>query len=246
MMRACVEIDENHHFTKKYNKENDIKKDKYCFKKGISLCRYNCRSMEASAENAEEIKNFLQKIIDTGYPQYYFSDKYIKYYSHIKSEEDIFNETHQKECKKYTAGNKGFEEIKKISTFFNNYNISHQYIVDKYIIDMYFNDYKLAIEYDDDDLMFSHESYDKYIEYKQSRDIYIKYRLKCNIITVEYDTPYYNILDTVKKINKQIVYIDRKNLRKEFKLIKKIYKKICYNHNKLLKKMHILNSMLLY
>lgn len=77
-------------------------------------------------------------------------------------------------------------------------NMVTQYRVGTYRIDLYFPDYKLAIECDE----FGHSDRDQ--EYEKTRQHYIEDKLGCKFIRYNPDSKDYNIFDVLNKIHKEI------------------------------------------
>ena len=81
---------------------------------------------------------------------------------------------------------------------FKNENIHRQFICDKYKIDLYFIDYKLAIECDE-----IHHIYNK--ESDKIRQEYIKTKLNCSFIRFNPYDEEFNILHLYNKIHTHII-----------------------------------------
>ena len=81
---------------------------------------------------------------------------------------------------------------------FNGEEMTHQFSVGKYRIDLYFPGYKLAIECDE----FDHR--DRDIEYKIERQKHIKKLLNCTFVRFNPDAKDFYILDAVNKIFVQV------------------------------------------
>ena len=97
------------------------------------------------------------------------------------------------------------DTINSISNSLNCHSIM-QYSVDKYRIDLYIPDFKLAIECDEGNHKY------KDIDYETERELYITKKLNC--IFIRYD-PYdknFDIFNFIKNINKQISIIKEYDL----------------------------------
>ena len=92
-IELCIELDECKHF---YGITiSDIYKDMYCFKNGISLMRYYCKSSNFCEIDTHNICKFINDIYESCMPKYYFADKYIKHKKKLfnnKKVLDISNE----------------------------------------------------------------------------------------------------------------------------------------------------------
>lgn len=100
---------------------------------------------------------------------------------------------------KYKFTNIESETIDCIIKAFSGYDIVTQYTVFKYRIDLYFIDYKIAIECDE----FDHK-YQK--EYDKKREDEIKNALKCEFIRYNPHDPNFNIFSVINQILKKIYY----------------------------------------
>jgi very-short-patch-repair endonuclease len=88
--------------------------------------------------------------------------------------------------------------VLNIIEVFKNENIRRQFICDKYRIDLYFIDYKLAIECDE-----IHHIYNK--ENDKIREEYIKTKLNCSFIRFNPYDEDFNILHLYNKIHTHII-----------------------------------------
>ena len=88
--------------------------------------------------------------------------------------------------------------VLNIIEVFKNENIHRQFICDKYKIDLYFIDYKLAIECDE-----IHHIYNK--ESDKIREEYIKTKLNCIFIRFNPYDEDFNILHLYNKIHTHII-----------------------------------------
>ncbi len=86
------------------------------------------------------------------------------------------------------------ETIGQLITAFKCLNFKTQYAVGDYKIDLYFPEYKLAIECDE----FNHMNRDS--EYEKSREEYIKTSLECKFIRYNPDDINFNIFNVVSRI----------------------------------------------
>ena len=82
---------------------------------------------------------------------------------------------------------------------FNGETFLLQHTVGKYKIDLYLPDYKLVIECDE------HWHSDRDKEYEQTRENYIKNKIKCTFIRFNPDTPDFNIFNVINKIYNHII-----------------------------------------
>ncbi len=89
-------------------------------------------------------------------------------------------------------------ELDKIYKVFKNEKMCFQYKIGKYKIDLYFKEYRLAIECDEND----HNDRDEY--YEKTREEYIKNKLKCKFIRFNPDDKDYDIFNLIGKIYKYI------------------------------------------
>lgn len=85
--------------------------------------------------------------------------------------------------------------IESIITVFKKENYTETYTVGKYYIDLYFHEYKLAIECDEN----NHS--DRNPAYESKRQKYIEKKLGCVFIRFNPDDPNFNILETISKIH---------------------------------------------
>lgn len=83
LLRVCIEIDENAHFSNTFDDSHDRIKDLYCFEHGISLCRYYCKTRCVTPNDIKNVKRFLKTIVYANFPQYYFSEKYLSHKKEI-------------------------------------------------------------------------------------------------------------------------------------------------------------------
>lgn len=90
------------------------------------------------------------------------------------------------------------DSIHAILKTFKGERMVRQYRVDTYRIDLYFPDYKLAIECDE----FGHSDRDQ--EYEQTRQYYIEDKLGCKFIRYNPDSKDYNIFNVLNRIHKEI------------------------------------------
>ena len=81
---------------------------------------------------------------------------------------------------------------------FDGEEMKCQFNVDGYRIDLYFPEYKLAIECDE----FDHN--DRDIEYEVKRQKYIEEKLKCSFIRFNPDAPDFNIFRVINRIYQQL------------------------------------------
>jgi very-short-patch-repair endonuclease len=86
--------------------------------------------------------------------------------------------------------------IRIIETSFDYYKIHKQFTVGKYRVDLYFVDYKLAIEIDED----NHRKRCSILE--SEREEYIKHELNCKFIRFNPTVPYFNIGTVISQIIK--------------------------------------------
>lgn len=96
-----------------------------------------------------------------------------------------------------------------ITNVFKDENMIHQYTVDKYRIDLYFVDYKLAIECDEND-----HTYKLQKNKDKLREIYIKNKINCCFLRYnpeEKDFDIFNLISLIfKHIKKSYIeYIDK-------------------------------------
>ena len=98
--------------------------------------------------------------------------------------------------------------LKSIINAFEGENMQTQYSVLSYRIDLYFHDYKLAIEVDEKD----HK--DRNIDYEIKRQEAIKERLGCEFTRIHPDEEYFNILKAINEIYRHIKK-STKNLTKD-------------------------------
>lgn len=103
----------------------------------------------------------------------------------------------------FTKGCKETETLSIIESSFYNYRSIRQYNVDKYRIDLYFPDLKLAIECDE----FGHA--DRDIEYEVERQKYIQNKLNCKFIRFNPDEKNFNIGSVIYNIN---TYLNKNKL----------------------------------
>jgi very-short-patch-repair endonuclease len=85
-----------------------------------------------------------------------------------------------------------------IESAFDFFKIEKQYCIDNYRIDLYFPEYKLAIEIDED----NHEKRDKNEEIE--RENYIKNKLQCTFIRFNPSVKFFNIGTIISQIFKHI------------------------------------------
>ena len=85
-------------------------------------------------------------------------------------------------------------ELGKLINVFNKENYVLEYRIGKYRIDLYFEDYNLAIECDE----HGHKYYNK--ENELLRKKYITKKLKCKFIRFDPNSKDYNIFDVISKI----------------------------------------------
>lgn len=87
-----------------------------------------------------------------------------------------------------------------------------QYSVDKYRIDLYFPEYNLAIECDEN----NHK--DRDINYEIDREIYIKDKLKCSFIRYNPYSEHFDIFKVIREINNYITQykINENNMIKKY------------------------------
>ena len=90
------------------------------------------------------------------------------------------------------------DSIHAILKTFKGENMLTQYSVGTYRIDLYFPDYKLAIECDE----YDHSDRDQ--EYEQTRQHYIEDKLGCKFIRYNPDSKNYNIFNVLNKIYKEM------------------------------------------
>lgn len=86
------------------------------------------------------------------------------------------------------------ETIGQIILAFKHLNYKTQYTVNKYRIDLYFPDYKLAIECDE----FNHNDRDQ--DYEIEREEYITTKLNCKFIRYNPDHPEFTIFEVINRI----------------------------------------------
>jgi very-short-patch-repair endonuclease len=86
------------------------------------------------------------------------------------------------------------EYINNILKTFDGEKMKMQYAIDNYMIDLYFIDYKIAIECDE----FSHQAYDK--NYEESRQKNIENKLECKFIRFNPDKDDFDIFEVINKI----------------------------------------------
>ena len=90
------------------------------------------------------------------------------------------------------------DSIQSIRDAFHGESMTCQHHVDGYRIDLYFPEYKLAIECDE----FGHR--DRDIEYEVKRQKYIEEKLKCSFIRFNPDAPDFNIFRVINRIYQQL------------------------------------------
>jgi hypothetical protein len=74
LYEIIIEIDDYSHYVNKKENDYDVYKDIYAFRHGISLYRSNIIKKESDYEH---VITFIEQIIDSNLPQYYFPKKYI-------------------------------------------------------------------------------------------------------------------------------------------------------------------------
>jgi very-short-patch-repair endonuclease len=88
------------------------------------------------------------------------------------------------------------ETVGQITRAFRHTNYKIQYKVDKYRIDLYFIDYKIAIECDE----FNHKDRDR--KYEIERETFIKKKLGCKFIRYNPDDEDFSVFDVINEIIK--------------------------------------------
>ena len=95
----------------------------------------------------------------------------------------------------YKIPHKETTTLNKILKVFKNENIIVQYQIGSYKIDLYFVDYKLAIECDE----FGHS--DRNNSYENKRQKYIEDNLDATVMRFNPDNPQFDILDVISDIH---------------------------------------------
>ena len=98
--------------------------------------------------------------------------------------------------------------LKPLMDTFEGENIQTQYSVLDYRSDLYFHDYKLAVEVDKK----GHK--DRNIEHEIKRQKAIEKELGCEFIRINPDEKNFNILKTINEIHKQIKKLTEKSTKK--------------------------------
>ena len=86
------------------------------------------------------------------------------------------------------------ETISRIRETFNFLTCSTQYPIGNYMIDLYIEEYRIAVECDE----YGHRDRDP--EYEQQREDYIKKTLKCKFVRFNPDAPDFDIFRVISRI----------------------------------------------
>ncbi len=91
------------------------------------------------------------------------------------------------------------QTIRQIRKTFKHLRTIEQYKVGPYYIDLYFSDYRIAVECDED----GHRRYAQDVEYKRQNSI--ERTLNCTFVRYNPDSPNFNIGDVINQII-QLIY----------------------------------------
>ena len=95
--------------------------------------------------------------------------------------------------------------INDIISVFRLEKYKEQYVVGKYLVDLYFFEYKLVIECDE------HNHSNRDADYERDREMYIVKKLGCTFLRFNPDSNNFSIMDVISNIHYEIMKSGKKN-----------------------------------